>query len=76
MYTVNNGINSQEYNKLQIHKLVNTENLKILRLDQTKSTNGQFDKGSNIKLEYVVNCWIKGVESYLTCRHPRKTDSL
>ena len=48
---------------------IGIENLKIYRLDTPKSTENRYGSGNNIKFQYAVNCWVRGVESELTCRH-------
>lgn len=48
---------------------IGIENLKIFRIDSPKSTEDKYGFGSNIKFSYAVNCWVRGVESELTCRH-------
>lgn len=70
MYTVNNGINSQEYNKLQIHKLVNTENLKILSISLEKNAIFPEHVSPNdvqlIVLEGAINFYINQKEYHLS----------
>ncbi len=46
---------------------VGIENLKIQRLDGSKSNIDYL--GSNVIFKYAVNCWVKGVELDMTCRH-------
>jgi hypothetical protein len=48
---------------------IGIENLKIYRSDSPKSTENQYGSGNNIKFQFAVNCWVRGVESELTCRH-------
>lgn len=55
--------------KIQPITNVGIEDMTIIRMDGEKSTDGQYDKGSNIKFVYAVNCWVKGVHLQNTCRH-------
>jgi len=48
---------------------IGIENLKIYRSDSSKSTQNKYGSGNSIRFQYAVNCWIRGVESELTCRH-------
>lgn len=59
---------------LQIQKIqpvtnIGIENLKIYRVDSSKSSDNQYGSGSNFLFIYAVNCWVRGVESELTSRH-------
>ncbi|NIA30498.1 MAG: T9SS type A sorting domain-containing protein [Actinobacteria bacterium] len=48
---------------------VGIEDLTIKRKDTGSGTDGQYDKGTNIYFQYAVNCWVKGVHLWNTCRH-------
>jgi len=68
---------SKEYliaNNLCVKKLepitnIGIENLTIKRIDTAESSDEAYGSGNNIKFNYAVNCWVKGVEFYNTCRH-------
>jgi hypothetical protein len=55
--------------KIQPVTNIGIENLKIYRVDSSKSSDNQYGSGSNFLLIYAVNCWLRGVESELTSRH-------
>jgi hypothetical protein len=59
---------------LQIQKIqpvtnIGIENLKIYRVDSSKSSDNHYGSGSNFLFIYAINCWVRGVESALTSRH-------
>lgn len=65
-------IASKEYSNsfnLTLWKILPIKNVGFEKIQIYRGDNGDSDIGSNIMFEYAVNCWIKGVESYKTCRH-------
>ena len=65
-YSTRYGLRIQ---KIQPVTNIGIENLKIYRLDSSKSSDNQYGSGSNFLFIYAVNCWVRGVESELTSRH-------
>ncbi len=65
-YSISNRIWVQQIRPV---KNIGIENFKIVRLDEEKSTENLYDKGSNVFLLNAVNCWVCGVEFEQTCRH-------
>jgi len=55
----------------QINPVTNIgiENLTIIRRESDKSTEGHYTEGSNVFLQYAVNCWLRGVRLSNTSRH-------
>jgi len=60
-YDVNNDIRLYKINPVMN---IGLENFKIKRIDT-----GYGEGGSNIKMKYAVNCWVKGVELEFTCEN-------
>ncbi len=54
---------------IKVYKITPIQNIGFEKLKIIRNNAGSNDKGSNIKFEYAVNCWIKGVEFYKTSRH-------
>jgi hypothetical protein len=54
---------------LRVYKVVPIKNVGIEDLKIYRNDGGDSDTGSNIFFQYAVDCWVKGVESELTCRH-------
>ena len=65
-YSTTYGLRIQ---KIQPVTNIGLENLKIYRVDSSKSSENQYGSGNNFLLIYAVNCWVRGVESELTSRH-------
>jgi len=64
-------------NNLRIYRIspvknIGIENLKIWRNDSGHG--GEDIKGISVNLEYAINCWIKGVHFYQTCKHHLQAD--
>jgi hypothetical protein len=55
--------------KIQPVTNIGIENLKVYRVDSSKSSENQYGSGNNFLFLYAVNCWLRGVESELTSRH-------
>lgn len=55
--------------KIQPVTNIGIENLKIYRVDSSRSSDNRYGNGSNFLFIYALNCWVRGVESELTSRH-------
>lgn len=76
LYTIKDEAAKHYYtsNTLKVKKVnpivnIGIEKLTVKRMDSSKSSDDLYGYGNNIKVDYAVNCWVKGVHSDYTCRH-------